>query len=259
MKRKLGGFTIIEVTLFLAITGLLFLGVTMGVQSSVYNQRFNDSVQSFVEFLRNIYAETMNVQNADSGRSGQAIYGKLVTFGETTGLESSARIDGRTAFVYDIVGKVNGDVGSGNILTALNGVEADVVIREGGTTKLAGIVESYTPRWQAEAQQACTSSTCYAPIKAAILVVRHPRSGTVYTFVMKNNTIEINNKVQTTNNAILGSFLNGTNFKNEAIDFCINPEGSKAYNRRANVRINKDARNSSAVQIINDEGDNKCR
>ena len=61
MKRIKGGFTLIEVSLFLAITGLLFLGVTIGVQNSIFQQRYNDSVQNFVEFLRSAYSKTENV------------------------------------------------------------------------------------------------------------------------------------------------------------------------------------------------------
>ncbi len=256
MKRRLGGFTIIEVTLFLGITGLLFLGVTIGVQSSVFSQRFNDSTQSFVEFLRNIYAETTNVQSADDGRSNQVIYGKLVTFGETTGLDGVS-IPSGTAFVYDVVGDMGRDVGSGDVLTALYNANADVVVKD--TRKLAGIVESYKPKWSAEIQSVGCGATDCSNISAALLVVRHPRSGTVYTFVMKNNTIQVNNKLHHTSGAILTSFLNSTNFKSDSIDFCINPEGSKRYKNRADVRINKNARNSSAVEVINDQGTNNCK
>ncbi len=259
MKRRLGGFTIIEVSLFLAITGLIFLGVTVGVQSSVFRQRFNDSTQNFAEFLRGIYAETTNVQSADSGRSGQAIYGKLVTFGETRSIEARNKAtDGNTAYIYDVVGQANGDIGSGNILDALSKVGADVVIRS--ENKLAGIVESYSPKWSAQIQQACSGSSCsYTPIKAAILVVRHPRSGTVYTYVMNNATIEVNQKFQDTSSSILDTYLKNGSFKRDDLDFCINPEGSKEYSNRANVRIYAGARNSSAIEIINDVGTNRCR
>ena len=60
MRKNKLGFTLIEVSLFLAITGLLFLGVTLGVQNSIYQQRYNDAVQSFANFLGNIYDEVLN-------------------------------------------------------------------------------------------------------------------------------------------------------------------------------------------------------
>ena len=78
MKRNKNGFTIIEVSLFLAITGLLFLSVTLGVQNSIYQQRYNDSVQGFVNFLRNVYNEVLNVQSEGNGRHDKAIYGKMI-------------------------------------------------------------------------------------------------------------------------------------------------------------------------------------
>ena len=269
MKKKLKGFTIIEVSLFLAITGLIFLGVTFGVQSSVFRQRFNDSVQSFAEFLRSIYAETMNVQNAEAGRSQQAIYGKLVTFGEEYGFTGN-KVNGNQAFMYDIVGEINKDIGSGgDVLDALKAANADVAIKEAGKTpRLAGIVESFQPKWSSQIQQACTSpATCFTqPIKAALLIVRHPRSGTVYTYVMKNKTIPVNDKMRTltASQNILKSYLTTANFKREQIDFCVNPEGNKKYDNRANVRITANARNSSAIEIIYEVGskpgdNNNCR
>lgn len=257
MKKRLKGFTIIEVSLFLAITGLLFLGVTIGVQSSVYRQRFNDSVQNFSEFLRSIYAETMNVQSADKGRSNQAIYGKLVTFGERKGLTNNSDVDGNQAFVYDVIGDARDDISAGDILAVLkNDVKADVVFVENDEIRLAGIVESYRPKWSAQIQSACNNDDCFKPIKAALLIVRHPKTGTVYTFVMKNKTIEVNENKSTGN--VLGKYLNEGDFKLEKIDFCINPEGENKYDSRADVRINANARNSSAIEVIY-EGDNPCR
>lgn len=44
------GFTIIEVMLVLAITGLMLVGVIAGTYSSIATQRYNDSVRSFSEF-----------------------------------------------------------------------------------------------------------------------------------------------------------------------------------------------------------------
>ena len=63
------GFTIIEVMLVLAITGLMLVGVIAGTYSSIATQRYNDSVRSFSEFLREIYAEVISPQSLGEGNS----------------------------------------------------------------------------------------------------------------------------------------------------------------------------------------------
>ena len=83
MSKMRRGFTLIEVALFLAVTGLLFAGVMVGVQNSIWQQRYNDTVQNFANFLRNVYSEVSNPQSSGNGRSEElAIYGKLISFGE---------------------------------------------------------------------------------------------------------------------------------------------------------------------------------
>ena len=207
MSRLKKGFTLIEVALFLVITGALFASVTIGVQNSIYQQRFNDAVQNFAEFLRNAYAETMNVQSIGTGRTEKAIYGRLITFGEST--DASVNEDGSSntinmnntkniIYVYDIVGDVAGDIGTGDVLGTLVDLNADVIKVEDNKIKAAGIIDNYTPKWSSQIEPACNEETkqcSYDPFKGAILIVRHPVSGTVFTFVMKGETIEINDYI----------------------------------------------------------------
>ena len=101
MSRIRKGFTLIEISIFLAVTGLLFAMVTIGVQNSIYQQRYNDTVQSFADFLRNIYSGVENVQSLGDGRHDVAIYGKMVSFGQTMDLEGNAVESGQPIFVYD--------------------------------------------------------------------------------------------------------------------------------------------------------------
>lgn len=130
-QRTKKGFSLIEVLLVLSITGLVFVGIVSGINSNVARQRYNDSVQDFAEFLRRVYSEATNVENAMDnikinnkyctaaglpssgvifnpkdeenigGRSDCAFYGKLISFGEdnTTG-------DTSLIYVYDVIGKV---------------------------------------------------------------------------------------------------------------------------------------------------------
>ena len=51
MKRQ-DGFTIIEVTLFLAVSGFFAISLLVGASTAVQRQQYRDSVQSFANYLR---------------------------------------------------------------------------------------------------------------------------------------------------------------------------------------------------------------
>ena len=255
MKR---GFTLVEVALFLAVTGVLFVGIAMGVQNSIFQQRYTDAVQSFAEFLRSAYSETMNVENSVStggGRSEMAIYGKLLTFGESTDLSGNSIPDSEDAiFSYTVVGKI-GDLGTGDVKTSLKELGVSVTDEKGG---VAGIAERYLPRWGSEIQTTkAYNGSGYEKYKGAVLVVRHPRTGTVFTYVM-NGEIEINKTIQSDPkaNPLLSNL---DNFQPEEVDFCVNPNGANYSSVRRDVRLIANARNASGVEIIEQDGeDNKC-
>ena len=236
MRRFRRGFTIIEVSLFLAITGLLFLGVTLGVQNSMRRQRYNDTVQSFAEFLRNIYSEVTNVQSMGDGRSTDVIYGKLVTFG-------MKEENGETIFSYDVIGSDKSDIGNVNILDLLSSdaVGAGVVDEDG---KAVGIMNSYKLKWGALLQT--TTKEAY---KGAVLIVRHPSSGTVYTLSSTSDSLSRESFELKEMN---GNFKNYGFSLNADVNFCINPDDGSSD--RANVRIKAGANNSSGVEVFYDEG-----
>ena len=258
MKTHKGGFTLIEVALFLAITGLLFLGVTIGVQNSIFQQRYNDSVQSFVEFLRGAYAKVENVQGRSieegSGNTNKALYGKLITFGEKLNLTKTTN-DNDTVFMYDIVGDAKCNTGGfQDAITMLkDSCHADVLgaIDSGGNRQLLGLAESYTPKWSAAIQSTAKNKELF---KGSIIITRHPQTGTLNTYAAQGRTVEVNN------NQTLKQFLeaNVGAFKNsENVDFCINPNGNEISPVRADVRIKAGARNTSGIEIIPDD-DNQC-
>jgi hypothetical protein len=292
MKRS-RGFTIIEVSLFLAITALLFVGITIGTQNSINQQRVADAVNGFADFLKNVYSEVSNPQSSGDGFSKQAIYGRLITFGEDNSIgkdESGHALQNegkRGIFVYDVLGDISEDAGVGGgletVLSKLNAsVFAKVKLDDSGTTgtlDLAGEIEGYYPRWQSEIE----NTKDEGPIKAAILIVRHPRSGTINTLVMNGSTIQINKTNSEWSSAggsysigsdgscssncssynaafgILKKELDQDKFKAETIDFCVDAFGNNASDRR-NIRIIENARNASGVQVIDlDSTDNKCK
>lgn len=277
MKHK--GFTLIEIALFLAITGVLFMGIIAGTGNSLYEQRFNDSVQSFAELLRSVYSQVSNPQSIGDGRSDTAIYGKLISFGQKVGLmgedlDSSEQV----IFIYDVVGKVNtaGEGGTGSVTDALKQLNANVaVVKErsnGVITKMepAGEVESYMPRWGAAIEK--TGIITSEPDRqtdlftGSILVVRHPRSGTIHT-LYSERVINVNENLATglqdnykKARDMLISVLD--TFEAQELDFCVDPNGTEVVsnNNRRDIRLVNNARNASGVEIIDlDSNENKCR
>lgn len=275
MKKGKRGFTLIEVAIFLAVTGALFVAVTVGVQNSVYQQRNNDSVQNFMEFLRKAYSEVTNVQNSKSaggGRTEKAIYGKLITFGEKYDLAGNQINDGSAGnqlFMYTVVGNVLNESGSGTTLKLLDELKAQVVeVTTDGSAKslnLMGLAESYTPKWSAQIERACSDKAeCYEPIEGMLLIVRHPSSGSVYTYYT-DSLVQINEKIKDgKKNLESGLSVNLDDwlkfdeyFKGgEDVDFCINPSGAEV-DFRNDVRVNAGAKNSSGIELVTDE-ENEC-
>lgn len=253
MKKRQRGFTLIEISLFLALTGALLLLVTIGVQNSISQQRRNDSVQNFAEFLRSVYSEVANVQNVQSeaGRSNKVIYGKLIVFGEGTTLNDDNNTTGKI-YLYSVIGD---DGGSDNVnaIESLQKNFADVIYNG----KFASAAEEYTPRWGAAIQN-IDDQTAF--MKGAVLIVRHPSSGTINTY-MSDETFEINQayyeayKAGTTSSIMQDKWTDI--FKKEEINFCINPIGNSNTSSRYNIRINNNAHSSSGVEIVSDSG-NKC-
>lgn len=259
MKTFRRGFTLIEVALFLVVTGALFAAVTIGVQNSIYQQRQTDAVQNLAEFIRSAYAQTTNVQSEGSGRTDSAIYGKLLTFGEKYNLAGEAIPDNKSmVFSYNVIGTI-GETDSNNILESLSALGANVVTLDGSDYRPVGLAESYTPRWTSVIQ----SDNAYSVFKGAVLIVRHPKSGTVYTYVMKGKTVEVNEAVKNANQSVevvesvnpLLSLIRDGSFIIQQVDLCLNTNDNPSTGLRHDIRIVKNARNSSGVEtIMNDDG-----
>lgn len=261
MSKRRSGFTLIEVSLFLAITGILFVGIAVGTQNSIFQQRFNDSVQGFAEYLRSAYSDVMNVRNDGDGRSEQAIYGKLITFGENTDLAGKP-IDppGSSIFSYNVIANAEGE-GTGDALEILNNLGATVVAKDGesGSYKPAGFADNYKPRWSSAIQIPNENGRGKESFIGALLIVRHPNSGTIYTYVKDDSTIQVNEAVENQTSSINDLLKdNLDSFQLKAVDFCVNPNGIGQSGLRRDVRLVSNARNASGVEIIGDGDDDRC-
>ncbi|MBR0403173.1 hypothetical protein IJI55_01310 [Candidatus Saccharibacteria bacterium] len=217
-----GGFTIVEVTLVLAISMFLFIGVIGGTSINVTRQRYNDSVQNFAEFLRREYSEVISTENTrdnslggdapctitspssgtlgnsnqsvQTGRSNCLIYGKLITFGEYTPSKNSYDI----VYSYDVIGDdidsrelaaLNSDANgpysyiSNEVIRSLANVSADVL-----TVRREGGSCKMSPAGNTASYQlewgAYPQTTSNTNFRGSVLIVRSPLSGAVDTIVL---------------------------------------------------------------------------
>ena len=288
MTIKRVGFTLIEVSLFLAVTALLFVGVTIGTQNSINQQRYSEAVNGFADFIKNVYSQVSNPQSNGKGNSDKAIYGKLISIGESEVMGSGDKEPGERAntdnqiFTYDIIGDIDANYSGASLQESLKELGATVVgvsgeIKPTGMSAVSfgaiGVEENYIPKWQSTIESTAAGTRA----KAEIAIIRHPRSGTINTIVWKNTVMDINQKIRELGGTQV-VYINGVckdncemenaaakfignnwdNFSSEDIDICVAPFGDST--KRTNIRITKDARNSSGVVVVDLDGDdNRCK
>ena len=200
MKKHRRGFTLIEVVLFLGLTSALFLGIAVGVQNSIFQQRYNDSVQSFAEFLRSVYSQVSNVQNEKYGRTGKAIYGKVVTFdvdnstGEERNLIKTYNLIGDIQYqtIEEVDTAINTQCGqSESVIDRLCALNASVMFKDGDGLgggsgfHTVGFVETYEPRWDARIQTTAEYDGGYELFRGMMIITHSPSSGNISTYVVK--------------------------------------------------------------------------
>lgn len=104
------GFTIVEISLFLGLSGLLAAGLMVGWSVNINRQRYNDSVNTFKSGIQQVFSDVENTQNSRSnsyscnvvngnvsittgseirGQSKCTVLGKLITVGSAPGTGTS--------------------------------------------------------------------------------------------------------------------------------------------------------------------------
>ena len=273
ISNKLG-FTLVEVTLFLALSSSIMLGIILATNNSVARQRYNDSVNDFADFLRGIYSKVIDVEHNSEGNSGEAVYGKFVTFQESRNSNVS---NGRIK-VYNVVGNA---VNSSSHITGITAIDILLGCDADGGKPICGhllrdadgsiLSEEYRIPWTASLEKPnegtikynCPSDTrtyssnhgdiagCFS---GAILVIRSPLAGNVVTYTSTTRFSYSN----TTNDPLVAAYRDGY-FSISDLDFCVDSDDNNYSNRR-NIRLLSGGVNSSAVYMVeqDDEGKSRC-
>lgn len=225
------GFTIIESMLFLAISGLLIVGVIAGAGVSINVNRYKDATTSLDSYLQGQYDRTTNVQNDRNNQLGCSA-GVITESGNQARGTSTCTVIGRfisvtndgTALQSQPVYAGTDGSKSNDDLTAL--VNSSLFLSNGAESP-----ESYTLEWGTKLVVPLSNT----PLQAMkLLIVRSPSSGTIRTFVATDGTTDP------------AQFLKDQ-YRQDAL-FCIDQSGLAAIPRRGSFVI-KDATNSSGVKM----------
>ncbi|MBQ1373668.1 hypothetical protein IIY66_02595 [Candidatus Saccharibacteria bacterium] len=184
----------------------------------------------------------MNVQSDGGGNSNHVIYGRMITFGNNNDDE---------VISYSIIGK---DLDGGSFENVLEYISDDEVGAYVGWygEKGAGLTETYVPKWGSRIE--IKEGGGFKLFEGAIMIVRHPETGSIYTYATENTSYEEGDSI--TKDSFV---VNGTT-RVDTLDLCVNPNGETNSNFRKDVRIVKDAKNASGVILVPDDAeDNKCK
>lgn len=232
------GFTIIEVMLFLAVTGALTVGLLAGSGVAIGQQRYRDSVSSLQSYIQQQYNKVINVTNdrdkswtcdsngtvtqVDTPSAGEArgttdcvMLGRLMTVDETgMNLKSSVVVGYR----------------SPGAVTQTNDIAEITTNYKFGTAPIDQ--DDSSVNWGAQIVKPKTAT----PMPLSILVIRSPLSGAMMTFVKDG--------VQTN----IGSMVSEANMSQQH-DLCVNADTGSFVGKRMEVRIEPFASSQSSIQI----------
>jgi len=222
---KINGFTIVETMLFLAITGLLVMGVLVGTGTSINIQRYRDSVTSLQSFLQLQYSNVANVSNDTSaktcggsdstprGQSDCVILGKYITING----------NGTTIQTNDVIGDDHpSSANASDDLSALKNSSIRISDLDS---------ETYELEWGSSVGYKAGDSAPY------ILILRSPSSGIIRTFI---STIPpVSNDIS--------SILN----YNQPAQLCVGSNGLFT-GTTMEVKIDANSTSASGVDILGD-------
>lgn len=270
-RKSKQGFTIIEVMLVLAVTGLMLIGVLGSTYVSINSQRYNDSIRNFAEYMRSIYAEALSPasitedEDAAIGNSSDyAILGKIVVFGVN---------DSDTVYSATLVGTTNKNLPDEDFLTSITDIDSDStntsVFCGNPTAGQPSSVQSYTPLWEAKLAQANNMpSGAHYPnqFKGTMIIARTPTSSTIHTAFAPDKVYDFSGDNCTAANAAFRNDLStqhsgfDTFFEmNEPTGICVTYDSIRVHRE---VRIAADGRNASAVWLREtdpEDGANACQ
>lgn len=231
------GFTIIEVTLFMALTGLLAILLLGGWTTMINTQRYRDSANSLQSFLQQQYNLVYNVENGRDDALA-CVDGSVDDTKSTPRGQTDCLIIGRV-ITLDADGKAVAETITGKEVTssAANDL-SDFKLRN--LTKVSQQIglsdNSFTIPWGTTVVTPANAST---PRQHVIAIVRSPMTGTVHTYRAAFNTGDSVPTIQT--------LLDNANEQNDT-PICLDP-GTFVASASLAVKIDRYATSQDGIRV----------
>lgn len=233
------GFTIIELILFLGITGLVMGVLLVGVGSSLTRERYRDAVTSFQDYMQGQYNLVANVSNlrdaSDICQNGKILSNPTPDTGRGT---SDCTIVGRI-----VSSTQNGDqVTSSQVyatadVASLSGTD-DIQVLNSAKLIASPTAAPYNLGWSATLVDPRPDDSLST---FSILIVRMPTTGLIHTYALKQANQS-------------PAALVGAQIPKEGMTICVsNAQFIANGTGRSGIILQRDAVNSSGVVPATEE------
>lgn len=244
--KNTSGFTIIEVMLFLGVTGVLTAALLVGSGVSIGQQRYRDSVNSLKSLIQEQYSDVTNVANG-RGDDVACNTNAVVTVPPQTVINPKARgasdcmlvgriltiaADGATVATQDVIGARTSEtapVAPTDIIEMRTNYHFGLSSIDKATTQVAWSAHVVNP------------TAVNGPFKGlTVLIVRSPVTGSIMTFVARTVV---------TNAVTLKGLIDSDSPVTQNTDVCVNADRTSFVGQPLAVRVDAYAADQSGVEI----------
>lgn len=242
------GFTIIETMLFLAITGLMVVGILVGTGATINVQRYRDGVVTLKSYLQEQYSDVINVRNSTRTTPISCDDNANITNSGVTDPrgQSDCKILGRYVTIVDTSSETSVVVGYGSSSAASNDISD---LKKYKLSLLPSSTEKTDLEWGTKIAWPAKgpgSKSPTTPRSISILILRSPVSGLIYTFTADDNKISLSNMI------VAGDTVPGQGQQK----ICVDPAGLLSGGGDLSVFINAYATGPSSIETrSNNMGD----
>lgn len=216
MNSDARGFTIIEVLLFLAISGLLLAVAIASVNLNIDNSRFNDAVRSTTSYLQKAYSEVSSgLSDRDASRGCDAS-GNITSSPTAVGMTNCV-IMGRFIKLEGANFTSRYIVGSRATLVGLSADDSTAILQMSPKVVGTNVYEgNYGIPWNIQAVNTTLPSGTFG--SAGLAIIRSPASGEILYYTQGN--------VTATEPTLDRSFIRDANL-NKHVVVCFTDGGSR--------------------------------